>query len=78
MIIQFRELGEANFGHARSEEGMCSEQGRALRKSPVDFFSEGAGLRGEGKSYRFRRPFFGSFFGRTKKEQIEINGFGQI
>ena len=21
---------------------------------------------------RFRRPFFGSFFGRTKKEQIEI------
>ena len=72
MIIQFRELGEANFGHARSEEGMCSEQGRALRKSPVDFFSEGAGLQGGGQSYRlaspsspsarFRRPFFVTFF----------------
>jgi len=28
-----------------------------------------AGVR-TGLTYRFRRPFFGSFFGRTKKEQI--------
>jgi hypothetical protein len=30
----------------------------------------------EGQTYRFRRPFFGSFFGRTKKEQIKTMNQG--
>jgi len=40
----------------------CVAGGRALKKSPVDFFSEGASLQGRGQTYRFRRPFFVSFF----------------
>jgi hypothetical protein len=26
----------------------------------------------KGQTYRFRRPFFGSFFGRAKKEQEKL------
>jgi hypothetical protein len=33
-----------------------------------------AGVRNT-KTYQFRRPFFGSFFGRTKKEQQIKDGF---
>jgi hypothetical protein len=30
----------------------------------------------EDLSWRFRRPFFGSFFGRTKKEREKKRGVG--
>ena len=50
------------------QAGGLTENGAKLRRYGSAIKACVAGVR-TGLTYRFRRPFFGSFFGRTKKER---------